>query len=471
MTHPSLASLVSRSSTENDQVRPITSQTRGRKLENTVSFEVVADIASRLFVIGQNPEQRNLLGGRGRSRRNPSPRKPDLPKLSSKATLGRNSDFRHLSTEDKEHLGGLEYRALKELRVIAWVYFFSLEILGSSGLIPWILHGPPRYRDYLEKKGINPVWWAIYSAQTMSNNLGFTLTPNSMITFRDAKWPMILMTCLAFAGNTFYPILLRLIIWILTKAKSKNDSKQEALHFLLNHPRRCYTLLFPKRPTWILCGILLALNFIDVLFIIAFDLTNPEVAELSTSNTILASLFQAASSRHTGTSTFNLADVNPAVQLTLLVMMYIAVLPLAISIRSSNTYEERSLGIYKPEESVVDENTGKGYIATHMGKQFNFDMLYMFMGIITICGIESASTSNAADPVSLQHLLNPLRSHIRIRERRSLPWPSRYQYLFLRQIQSCEQIHNSRHDVPRPPPRPALPNRPRHHATQRQVHR
>ena len=37
----------------------------------------------------------------------------------------------------------------------------------------------------------------------MINNLGFTLTPDSMVTFRDATWPMLVMSFLAYAGNTF----------------------------------------------------------------------------------------------------------------------------------------------------------------------------------------------------------------------------------------------------------------------------
>jgi Trk-type K+ transport system membrane component len=33
-----------------------------------------------------------------------------------------------------------------------------------------------------------------------------------------------------------------------------------------------------------------------------------------------------------------------------MIMMYISVFPVAISIRRTNVYEERSLGIYAPEE-------------------------------------------------------------------------------------------------------------------------
>jgi Trk-type K+ transport system membrane component len=75
----------------------------------------------------------------------------------------------------------------------------------------------------------------------MVNNLGFTLTPDSMITFRDAPFPMLVMTFLAFAGNTFYPIFLRLLIYAFHRLNPSTSSLREPLSFLLAHPRRCYT--------------------------------------------------------------------------------------------------------------------------------------------------------------------------------------------------------------------------------------
>ncbi|KAM0239590.1 hypothetical protein ACHAP5_008238 [Fusarium lateritium] len=153
----------------------------------------------------------------------------------------------------------------------------------------------------------------------------------------------------------------------------KSSPTHESLDFLLKHPRRCYTLLFPSGPTWILFGIIFALNFIDILLIIVLDLNNPEVSSLPLSARIPAAIFQAASARHTGTATFNLANVNPAVQLSLLVMMYIAVFPIAISIRASNAYEEKSLGVWEQEESL-SEKSGKSYLVTHMKNQLGFDL-------------------------------------------------------------------------------------------------
>lgn len=180
----------------------------------------------------------------------------------------------------------------------------------------------------------------------MANNLGFTLTPDSMVTFRDATWPMLIMTFLAFAGNTCYPIFLRLVVWTMFKLVPARSSLKETLKFLLDHPRRCYTLLFPSRPTWILFGIVVFLNVADVVLIIALDLNNPAVNDLALGPRILSSLFQAASARHTGTATYVLSQVNPAVQFSLLVMMYISVLPIAISISQYHSSPATALPIF-----------------------------------------------------------------------------------------------------------------------------
>lgn len=153
---------------------------------------------------------------------------------------------------------------------------------------------------------------------TTYNNLGFTLTPDSMISFRTALFPMLLTTFLIYFGNTAYPCLLRLVIWTLFKLVPRRSSLKEPLNFLLDHPRRCYTLLFPSGSTWALLGILVILNLIDIILILVLDLHNPEVSSLSPGRRIVAAMFQAASARTTGTSTFSIANVHPAVQFTLL---------------------------------------------------------------------------------------------------------------------------------------------------------
>ncbi|KAE8328366.1 cation transport protein-domain-containing protein [Aspergillus sergii] len=352
-------------------------------------------VASSLFVLGSQPSR--TQGSQLREAVSLS-KSSNLPSISAEATLGRNSKFYNLTAEDRERLGGIEYRALKILLKTVLGYFFGLHIIGAICLVGWIQYAGPKYRDYLKECGQNHIWWAFYAAQTMANNLGFTLTPDSMVSFQDATFPMLIMTFLAYAGNNLYPVFLRLIIWTTYRCTPKNSSLREPLDYLLKYPRRCYTLLFRSKPTWVLFGIIFVLNFVDVLLIVVLDLHNPAVNTLPGGPRVLAAIFQAASARHTGTSSFNLADVNPAVQFSLLVMMYISVFPIAISMRASNTYEERSLGIFSSDGEVVDESNTTNYVLSHVRNQLSFDLWYIFLGIFCICVAESNRIMNPSEP-------------------------------------------------------------------------
>lgn len=102
-----------------------------------------------------------------------------VPWLSRQVTIGRNSNFHGLSAQDREELGGIEYRSLKILLKILigkwprWAaaicmcllltcitgLFLGLHTIGVIGLLPWIMHGPSHYREYLASQGQDKVWW------------------------------------------------------------------------------------------------------------------------------------------------------------------------------------------------------------------------------------------------------------------------------------------------------------------------
>ena len=68
-----------------------------------------------------------------------------------------------------------------------------------------------------------------------------------------------------------------------------------------------------------------------------------------------------------------------------MIMMYISVLPIAISVRRTNVYEEQSLGLYGSAGEEQD-NGEPSYIGAHLRRQLSFDLWYIFLGffIITI---------------------------------------------------------------------------------------
>lgn len=111
---------------------------------------------------------------------------------------------------------------------------------------------------------------------------------------------------------------------------------------------------------------------------------------------IINGLFQAASTRTAGFASVNLAELHPAVQCSYLVMMYISVFPIAISIRRTNVYEERSLGVYKHDDEDPDEKSAFSYVGTHLRRQLSFDLWYVFVGLF-ILSISEGGRIQAGD--------------------------------------------------------------------------
>lgn len=75
---------------------------------------------------------------------------------------------------------------------------------------------------------------------------------------------------------------------------------------------------------------------------------------------IVTGFFQAVSTRTSGFTVINLSTLHPAVQVSYAFMMYISVYPITLSVRRTNVYEEKSLGVYKipsdSEESDTDSD-------------------------------------------------------------------------------------------------------------------
>lgn len=197
---------------------------------------------------------------------------PGIPYLSWEPTIGRNSVFIDLTEQQREELGGIEYRSLKTLALILTCYNIGFSILAVVGLLPWILESTT-YGSIVDADGQGRVWWAFFTSMSAFTDLGFTLTPDSMISFQTAVWPLLFMTFLIIIGNTGFPVMLRFIIWATTLWVPSGSGIYEELKFLLDHPRRCFTLLFPSKANWVLFWILVGLNGLDLILFIVLDVS------------------------------------------------------------------------------------------------------------------------------------------------------------------------------------------------------
>ncbi|EDO18129.1 hypothetical protein Kpol_1031p33 [Vanderwaltozyma polyspora DSM 70294] len=344
--------------------------------------------------------------------------------LSWEPRVGRNSVFVGLTKAQKEELGGVEYRSLKVLVWILLAYYIGFHCIGFIFLVPWAC-SRHYYTNIIREFGIAPAWWGFFTSMSAFSDLGLTLTPNSLASFSTAVFPLIVVMILIVLGNTGFPIMLRFLIWLSFKISPELSQARESLGFLLDHPRRCFTLLFPSGPTWWLLASVIGLNSIALVLFIILDFGKEVLSSYSKGNRVLIGLFQAVSTRTAGFTVINLSELNVAMQLFYMLMMYISILPLAISIRRTNVYEEQSLGIYRHGTFYADEpgddsrtmsNSSdsqreysmtrkpksayfnKSFIGTHLRRQLSYDIWFIFLGLFIICICENGSIQDLDKP-------------------------------------------------------------------------
>ncbi|KAL1595734.1 hypothetical protein SLS60_009423 [Paraconiothyrium brasiliense] len=311
--------------------------------------------------------------------------------VSFKPHLDSRGRFLELSEHDRVELGGVEYRALQALLFILIGYQLFWYLFGIVFLMPYAYRSTTR--DILREAqpgGINPGWWAFFSTVTEFANGGLNVLNANFIPFSGMPYILIIAGALALIGQTQFPIFLRLTIWTMKKMVPRESRLSNTLQFLLQHPRRCFIYLFPSRQTWYLLAIQLT---IDVTAWLCFEILNigmPDFQAMSIGKRILDGLFQATGLRTSGAYIITFSSLAPACLVAYLVIMYISSYPLVMTLRKTNTYEERSIGLQEGDDSAAG-------IASHLQKQLAYDIWFQFLAFFLVCIIERDHL-RAADP-------------------------------------------------------------------------
>ncbi|CAE6454324.1 unnamed protein product [Rhizoctonia solani] len=324
-----------------------------------------------------------------------------VPYITFDAIVGRNSQFHDLTQEEQEELGGVEYRALGALLWIIAVYHFGIQLFGFVVFAPYssMSKWAPVFSEQ-QHRFVPPTWFSAFQAVSAYTNTGMSLIDQSMVPFQTAYPMIIIMFFMILAGNTAFPICLRFFIWLLSKVVGKRS--HETLSFLLDHPRRCFIYLFPSHQTWFLLIVLLTMVITDWVSFMVLDIGNEVFEAIPVGTRIALGLLQAGAVRAAGFATISISALAPAVKVLYVTMMYVAVYPIALSVRATNVYEEKSLGVYLDEEQGDEEEpnnpsnvyTWGSYLAWHARRQLSFDMWWLAVALWLLCIIERAEIMN-----------------------------------------------------------------------------
>ena len=98
---------------------------------------------------------------------------------------------------------------------------------------------------------------------------------------------------------------------------------------------------------------------------LTIQIGNDSITSLPPTTRILGGLFQAFAVRSGGFYVVTIANLRIGNLLIYAIMMYISVYPVTITMRNSNVYEERSLGIYADDTTLAtepQEKDGTGFL-------------------------------------------------------------------------------------------------------------
>ncbi|KAI0367488.1 TrkH-domain-containing protein [Pilatotrama ljubarskyi] len=325
--------------------------------------------------------------------------------------IGRNGDIHteELTDEQLEELGGIEYRALRLLSYIVILYFVGTQLITFILVAPW-LSTTHTYDSVFEAQPrlVNKAWFTVFQVVGAYTGGGMSLVDQGMVPFQRAYLLIFAMLFVILAGNHGLPIFLRFIIWLYTKVVKEGSPRDLALDFLLDHPRRCFLYLFPSHVTWYLVAILIFFTIVELACFIVLDIGLEVTESLPVGTRIVAGLFQSFAVRASGFPIVSIAALAPSFQFLCIIMMYIAIYPVALSIRSTNVYEEKSLGVFEvtPEEEEEEPNLdekqprreriGK-YFGWHLRRQLAFDIWWLVFAILAICIIERTKIMDDAN--------------------------------------------------------------------------
>jgi len=306
--------------------------------------------------------------------------------LSFHPALDSKGRFHSLDERQREELGGVEYRALELLSWLLPAYILLCTALGIVILVPYsYYHSIHGTIDTSQPGNLAPGWWAAFAVTSAFTNTGLNLLNSNMVPFETHYLVLIVCGALILLGNQLFPVFLRFIVWCMYKLLPKNSRMHHTVAFLLHHPRRCFILLFPSDATWYLLASQLGIDFVLWAFFGILNIGLLAVDSISIGTQTIMGLFQAIAVRVGGFYVILISNIAPSLQILYVVAMYISAFPILLSLRQTNVYEERSLGV---DHDPKADSGSKSYLGEHIRKQLAYDLWWLALAVWLISIIE-----------------------------------------------------------------------------------
>ncbi|CAI7768886.1 unnamed protein product [Closterium sp. NIES-54] len=290
---------------------------------------------------------------------------------------------------------------LQALELLSWLvpaYFFGT-LLTTFILFILITLWWPEYHDLLTGKGINVVFNSAFQSVSAFANAGFGLMDENLIPFQRNVPYLLVVAVLILVGNTMYAPMLRGVLALLHSTSKKDSSRWHITRYLMDHPRKCYTQLFPHTQTlWLLLTIV-AFNTTQAFFIMVLNWNTQAFEGLGGGYQFFDSWMQSVSTRNAGYSIVNISYLTAATNFLFCGFMYVAVYPVFLTRQSSreqrDVHDSDDLAVFAEDlhGGVLDSSVlaqGRHLVAQ--------DSVYLFVSIFLICVIQNGEFNS--DPAN-----------------------------------------------------------------------
>lgn len=208
-------------------------------------------------------------------------------------------DKSQLTREQRYRIGGLEYCAIDFLSKMIPIWYLSVSLIGSFALRIYIASSSyaQQVMETSNPKPMDPWLFSFFVCTSSFDNLGLSVLDASMVPFLNAPAPLLISAFLILLGNTGYPISLRAAVWCMHKL-TRNEHTRKTLQYLLEHPRRCYTSMFPSTQTWWLVIVVMVFTVVMTVVFLATNFWLPVLDGVSWPSRVLDGFYQGVSTRN-----------------------------------------------------------------------------------------------------------------------------------------------------------------------------
>lgn len=133
----------------------------------------------------------------------------------------------------------LEYMALGELLWVIIGYYVFFNVVSIAILVVYFYTQPSLLDMWKERTKAGdwaPFYGAAFHCISAFNNAGFSPLADNLVYFQNDPLVLIVLSVLIAAGNTAYPMILRLFVCL--RARWAGPQRAPVFRYLLDYPRR-----------------------------------------------------------------------------------------------------------------------------------------------------------------------------------------------------------------------------------------